>query len=573
MGHRTRRHARAAAFLLAIALLALVVPGTSVAAHGPKKKRTGAYFKATQTQDPGAGCHGEVGIVVTQVPGAVSYHVEYFDGYYNKLEAADISAADLNNNGAPLRQTNQIKKGQGYTGVTGGWGSSPCGSGPLDNSDGGRFSKGAEAWAIFEPDTYSVSGHVTDAKGNPAVGVTVEVSGAGSVVTAADGSYLATAYKGSHSVSAPKGYCASGKKRCVRSERVRVPPNRVLNFTERKRYTYGFAARSPVKDIVIGSRFASLGYALTDWDPQGGPIKITWGKEQVETVPAAMASGSQSSHAGDFRVDRWLSRHTLADPGPCEGSLVATQGKIRRTLNLKGPADGIVLFAEHNGHGLKTGELYCRGEPNPEFPGGVGSRPLDPAGGAIVFTSAGQFADRQQRRKFLISVASDETNVHVVVGYLWAPRALCVQLPGHRWLEMTIPGRGKLDATTRSSPCPLRTLHHPIPGFTDTNDPAKRGGSYTSTNADSFHGSEDLSGAVRVEGNLDLTGQLTLNSAYVYVHGDVRLGALHGQGTLLATGRVVVNGPTNLSAEGINGGSKGSVTTSIYAEGDVILNG
>ncbi len=140
---------RRLAALVAIAAVASVAGGGELAgARGLVQKRTPAHFVFVQSAD---GCHGGAGIVVSPVPGAVSYTVRYWDGYYKQVITGSVTVDQFKQNAAGLKGYHGVPSGDLYTGVTGGWGSPPCKRTKGDPTYGGRFSKGAEAWAVFPP--------------------------------------------------------------------------------------------------------------------------------------------------------------------------------------------------------------------------------------------------------------------------------------------------------------------------------------------------------------------------------------------------------------------------------------
>ena len=117
--------------------------------------RVGAHFFYVQEAQVPNGCAWVIGIVFGSVPGAASYLVTYWDGYYKQLESSTIYAAQLVPSTFPKKAkiwpTEPIAAGSHQLGVTGGTGSGDCGTGAGDPTEGGRFSKGAKAWAVFPP--------------------------------------------------------------------------------------------------------------------------------------------------------------------------------------------------------------------------------------------------------------------------------------------------------------------------------------------------------------------------------------------------------------------------------------
>ena len=125
----------------------------ATAATGPKMVRVGAYFFYVQQALVPNGCAWGIGIVFGSVPGAASYLVTYWDGYYKQVESSTIYAGQLVPATFPKRAKiwpkEPIAAGSHQLGVTGGTGSGDCGTGVGDPTEGGRFSKGAKAYAVF----------------------------------------------------------------------------------------------------------------------------------------------------------------------------------------------------------------------------------------------------------------------------------------------------------------------------------------------------------------------------------------------------------------------------------------
>ena len=156
------------------------VPAT--AATGPKMVRVGAHFFYVQEAFHPNGCGWGIGIVFGSAPGATSYLVTYWDGYYKQVESSTISVSQLKPatfaKNAKIWPKGPIAAGSHQLGVTGGTGSGDCGTGAGDPTEGGRFDKGAKAWAIF-PANYKpkagLSVSVITPDGGASIGDTVEV--------------------------------------------------------------------------------------------------------------------------------------------------------------------------------------------------------------------------------------------------------------------------------------------------------------------------------------------------------------------------------------------------------------
>jgi hypothetical protein len=127
----------AGALLLAF-LVTAAVPAT--AAEGdPVRRQIGATIVGVNDNN-GDSCGWYVGIQIPHVPGATGYEVEYWDGYWQRVEHRFVSQADADDH------DNRAGEGNHHLGITGGWYSPPCSEDPIGTD---RFSKGAKAWAIF----------------------------------------------------------------------------------------------------------------------------------------------------------------------------------------------------------------------------------------------------------------------------------------------------------------------------------------------------------------------------------------------------------------------------------------
>jgi hypothetical protein len=186
--------ARRCLLLLCLAVLAALgsVPSASAAS---KKVKISANFVYVTGE-----CTWGIGIRFPLMRGAESYLVEYYDGYWKRLITTSLTPDKTN--GDP-----SAPKGTGFAGITGGSHSPPCNDEPGDPSGGGRFSRGAKAWALFKKPVYKVSGTVRRSclggcsLHRELAGVTISAKrkggGSASAVTGSDGKYqLAIPRKG-----------------------------------------------------------------------------------------------------------------------------------------------------------------------------------------------------------------------------------------------------------------------------------------------------------------------------------------------------------------------------------------
>ena len=169
-------------------------------------------------------CLWGIGVEFPSVPGATSYTVNYYDGYYRANESGSV----------PVPVPSSDRAGSlNFMGITGGGGGAPCGT---DATEGGRFTRPPVVYANFAgktPEKGAISGMVTDKDGNPVGGVTVRAYGPTktSAVSGPGGLYYMTVTKGSYHLipdaTAIKGISVSPK---VRSVSVRPRSTATANF-------------------------------------------------------------------------------------------------------------------------------------------------------------------------------------------------------------------------------------------------------------------------------------------------------------------------------------------------------
>jgi hypothetical protein len=182
---------------------------SSARASGPLKIPGNFVYLGKVVQER---CLWGIGVEFPSVPGAISYSVSYYDGYYRAQEFGSV----------PVPVPTSDRAGSlNYFGITGGGGPAPCGSDPTEN---GRFTKPPKVYANFPnktPDKGAISGMVVDKDGDPVGGVTVRAFGPthASTVSGPGGLYYMTVDKGSYRVVADatgiKGTSVSPSARSV----------------------------------------------------------------------------------------------------------------------------------------------------------------------------------------------------------------------------------------------------------------------------------------------------------------------------------------------------------------------
>jgi hypothetical protein len=132
---------------LALVLIAAVAAGQSAGASGGSLRRVGAHFAYLETGLSDGACHWTVGVEFGSVPGATSYLVKYWDGFFGKLASTPLTAAQFQDSLVPK---GKLATGWHFLDITGGAYSPPCGR--MDFSgEMKRFNRGAKAWAVIPP--------------------------------------------------------------------------------------------------------------------------------------------------------------------------------------------------------------------------------------------------------------------------------------------------------------------------------------------------------------------------------------------------------------------------------------
>jgi GDSL-like Lipase/Acylhydrolase family len=130
------------AVAVVVACVLSVAGGTAAAAVSKRITATFIYMNNSS----GDSCGWGIGIKFPKVPHASGYVVKYWDGYWKQNESATVTPKQV--------VPNTFTGGENFMGVTGGSYSPPCATeSGGDPTEGGRFSKGAKAWALF-PKSY-----------------------------------------------------------------------------------------------------------------------------------------------------------------------------------------------------------------------------------------------------------------------------------------------------------------------------------------------------------------------------------------------------------------------------------
>ena len=138
------------AIAVALAGMGLMVDTAvaSTAATAPMKKVPAKMvfleLGASKTTDS---CLWTVGVEFGTIPGAKSYLVTYWDGYYQHVTTVNLTPAQFQDK--TLRK-GQLPAGMHYVGATGGSYTPPTNCHRMDFSgEKKRFNKGAKAWGVL----------------------------------------------------------------------------------------------------------------------------------------------------------------------------------------------------------------------------------------------------------------------------------------------------------------------------------------------------------------------------------------------------------------------------------------
>lgn len=132
----------------------------------------------------------------------------------------------------------------------------------------------------------------------------------------------------------------------------------------------------------------TIQYEGKNWDPDGGPIEVLIGDTIIATHPAS------DNFSGEHRMPLFPEFIVDKDTPPaCQTTLKARQGDVEKTIELRGQAAEVIVFAENaevsavrgeDSRPAKNDSIACAGEivalgPPHEFSLFV-SRPLPPLG-------------------------------------------------------------------------------------------------------------------------------------------------------------------------------------------------
>ena len=338
------------------------------------------------------------------------------------------------------------------------------------------------------------------------------------------------------------------------------------------------AKNGPLPDPLSADKLVTgdeLTYTLSDWNPDGGPIAVSWDNRQITSLPP----GRDGRADGTFTIKEldWPIRGGASDPKECQGALVAKQGKIQRSLDLQSLVQGEIVYNKNTSYSLKAGQFYCEGETPPTISGGV-----------LVYSSPGALEEgkhvdtlpdfkpgtaRGNYAGFGLIIDNVERDIHLDFVQAYYKRLICVRLAGPNWLHISSPTPTSLDASVSTSKCPLvtqppnpllATLDNKGTGALVLNAPVNVGMTLD-TNYYASH-------------SIEFKGVLNVDSGFLYVDGNLTLDnglSSPNGGSLVAMGNLVIRGPIHdvYSDRGANNNGYIHNGQTIWANGNTILYG
>jgi hypothetical protein len=344
------------------------------------------------------------------------------------------------------------------------------------------------------------------------------------------------------------------------------PPQYLITMKSRTRTVKEGYPAGPVGPTKLATG-DTVSYGLEGWDPNGGPISISWDHKEISQLSVK----SDGSSEGEFEIKPfdWPVRGTVSAPQECSGDLVAKQGDVERTLTLGSPVQGAIIFNEDTSFPLKDGDLYCDGETPPRISSGalVYSAPdaLD------EYAHVDELDAYAKSPGFPVVIEDSERNINVDFAEAYFHRLICTRLSGSRWLQISVPSPGKIQSAVTDSACQPRPLLGLNPLLEQHNNKDANGVANINSAESHIYFVPTYDYYVPESQNLDVQEECSYATAYVV--GDLKLGdgLSGGDCSLYTTGNLTIKGTTNdLYSEK---GEKSDVGQVVWANGDLILWG
>lgn len=357
---------------------AVLIPAASSAAK--TVKIPASVVVLTSPPDADQRCHAVATMQISELPGALSYSVTYFDTEPRVNRMGTLTGPPFPADAAAL--------GGEFTGIpaaAGGthrWGLSSatgrnCADRKSDFLSPGRWTQ-ISATATLD-DKLRISGTVRKADGTGASGVRISIKGPTSTTatTNASGNYSAVVKKGTYVISTSANFCVSGASKCEKSKKG-VKPSATVNF--------GPPPKAKISGTVTGTSCTATTCTLPK--PLSGVlVRATGGSEAAEDT---------TDVDGTYEID--VPTGTLYKVTPTLFGRTFAPGS--RSVQLNGPQKG-VDFRGCGGGGLRIVRLEGgTGETNACGPNGIDWTMASRVTEAIV-RSWGKNEDGVPSRKFV----------------------------------------------------------------------------------------------------------------------------------------------------------------------------
>jgi Tol biopolymer transport system component len=282
----------------------------------------------------------------------------------------------------------------------------------------------------------------------------------------------------------------------------------------------------------------------SDWDPNGGPITITFDGRQI---PDGAIDPAATFH-GSFDLTGW--NHHDGERS-CRGTLKAAQDGVSRTVLLKGARSAVAALADdvtvtkyfpsggpEERQQLESNELICHGD----------DVKIDPDTGVLF-----PVTDLAHDAYAVFDPTSfDNARDIKIQGALFvnSKNYVCVNVAGRRSGLVTYRD-GEIFGKIRHAICPLQDFRtfkvprFPIEQF-DNEDVSNV--QKLSVRLERPH----LQGQARRAGDLKVVGRLTMDGAVLFVDGDlVVTGGIQGNGAIFVTGGALIKGLINFRSDDV----------------------
>jgi hypothetical protein len=426
------------------------------------------------------------------------------------------------------------------------------------NDSAGAFRDNTGAFTVkISFDAFALAGAVTtlgcgeqattcSTPPKPVAGVTVTASGASdaSTVTSSNGTYALDLPAGTYTVTAGDGKTFTPSTRTVDLDRDASGVDFTSAPTFRLLHILTLTPRSgeTLDNLFVGS---SVSYGLDGWDPNGGPIAVTYDNQPVASLAPPSATARQV--VGTFKIPAWVTRGTVSDQQSCKGTLVAKQGALTSDLTLKSEPVGAIVYADKPAGALKTGDLYCSGEYITDRKTGIAPTDFQAPSGAIIYTlpvAASAFS--VNNAVGLLFIDDPERGIWVTSVGLTPASLVCVHLTGSDWLTVDGAAGGLANSSVVSHPCAAR----PDPTQGHVASPLINTAPEEIQVLNSPSSADTLSGFNVADGGVRFTNPVKFENVVLYSPQDIIFAAgLSGLGDVLSNDSIEIKGRTEVNGD------------------------